>query len=163
MPKNIALNGCCGGNTPSAPKMRARDTRSIARSYARSFVAWYDQVKSAKWASLVLLPFCDFPKFSGSTDGANDRQDDDRDEEHQRKLNIRKQSANVPLRSCLLNHGHSFSSKRMIGFFSVITGTAVFKNSSVDRDKSPFNYWFRLAFEYGLFAWLFSLFILGKS
>jgi hypothetical protein len=42
--------------------------------------------------------------------------------------------------------------------YGTITATAVFKSSKTDRVKSPFSYWFTLAFEYGLFAWLFNLF-----
>lgn len=42
-----------------------------------------------------------------------------------------------------------------------ITGTAVFKTSRADRSKHPFEYWLILAFEYGFFAWLLSLFLRG--
>lgn len=50
-----------------------------------------------------------------------------------------------------------------LAIYGTITGTAVLRSSRSDRVKDPFFYWFTLAFEYGLFAWLFSLFILGIS
>jgi hypothetical protein len=43
----------------------------------------------------------------------------------------------------------------------IITGTAIFKGSRWDHDKEPTGYWLTIAFEGGMFVWLFSLFILG--
>jgi hypothetical protein len=37
----------------------------------------------------------------------------------------------------------------------------VIKNSKWVHDKEPFGYWLTIAFECGLFVWLFGLFILG--
>ena len=42
-----------------------------------------------------------------------------------------------------------------LAIYGTVTGTAVFKRSRAERAKSPFNYWLTLAFEYGLFVWLF--------
>lgn len=48
-----------------------------------------------------------------------------------------------------------------LAVYGTITGKAVLKSSRSDRSKQPFDYWLTLAFEYGLFVWLFSLFIRG--
>jgi hypothetical protein len=48
-----------------------------------------------------------------------------------------------------------------LAIYGTVTGTAVLKSSRADRYKEPVSYWSTLAFEYGLFAWLFSLFIRG--
>jgi hypothetical protein len=48
-----------------------------------------------------------------------------------------------------------------LAIYGTTTGTAVVKSSRFDRVKNPFGYWFTLAFEYGLFAWFFSLAIIG--
>ena len=42
-----------------------------------------------------------------------------------------------------------------LAIYGTVTGTAVVKSAKYERAKSPFGYWFTLAFEYGLFAWLF--------
>jgi hypothetical protein len=42
-----------------------------------------------------------------------------------------------------------------LALYGTVTGTAVLKRSKVERAKNPVEYWFLLAFEYGLFAWLF--------
>jgi hypothetical protein len=47
--------------------------------------------------------------------------------------------------------------------YGTITGTVVSRGSRVDRVKNPVSYWLMLAFECGVFAWLFSLFVLGIS
>lgn len=46
-----------------------------------------------------------------------------------------------------------------LALYGTVTGKAVFKRFKSDRSKQPFDYWLTLAFEYGLFVWLFSLFI----
>lgn len=46
-----------------------------------------------------------------------------------------------------------------LAIYGTVSGTAVFKMSKVERTKDPVQYWLMLAFEYGLFVWLFSLFI----
>jgi hypothetical protein len=46
-----------------------------------------------------------------------------------------------------------------LAIYGTITGTAVFKNSKVELSKNPFQYWLLLVFEYGLFAYLFSLWL----
>jgi hypothetical protein len=48
-----------------------------------------------------------------------------------------------------------------LSLYGVITGVAVFKSSRVDHAKQPVTYWLTIAFECGLFAWLFTLFVLG--
>lgn len=48
-----------------------------------------------------------------------------------------------------------------LAMYGTVTGKAVLKRSRADRSKQPFDYWLTLAFEYGLFVWLFSLFIRG--
>jgi hypothetical protein len=50
-----------------------------------------------------------------------------------------------------------------LAIYGTLTETAVFKNTKIERAKNPFQYWAVLAFEYVLFAWLFSLFITGIS
>jgi hypothetical protein len=42
-----------------------------------------------------------------------------------------------------------------LAIYGTVTGTAVMKSSKVERAKNPIEYWLVLAFEYGLFAWLF--------
>ena len=42
-----------------------------------------------------------------------------------------------------------------LAIYGTFTGTAVMKSSKVERAKNPIEYWLVLAFEYGLFAWLF--------
>jgi hypothetical protein len=42
-----------------------------------------------------------------------------------------------------------------LAVYGTVTGTAVMKSSRVKRTKNPVQYWLTLAFEYGLFAWLF--------
>jgi hypothetical protein len=46
-----------------------------------------------------------------------------------------------------------------LAIYGTVTGTALFKRWRTDRSKEPFEYWLTLAFEYGLFVWLISLFI----
>jgi hypothetical protein len=41
-----------------------------------------------------------------------------------------------------------------LAVYGTVTGTAVMKKSRIERSKNPVQYWFLLAFEYGLFAWL---------
>jgi hypothetical protein len=41
-----------------------------------------------------------------------------------------------------------------LAIYGTVTGTAVFRNSRRERKNRPFDYWFILAFEYGLFIWL---------
>ena len=48
-----------------------------------------------------------------------------------------------------------------LAIYGTVTGKALFKRFTSDRSKEPFDYWLTLAFEYGLFVWLFSLFIRG--
>ena len=48
-----------------------------------------------------------------------------------------------------------------LSLHGIITGTAIFKGSRWDHDKEPTGYWLTIAFECGMFVWLFSLFILG--
>jgi hypothetical protein len=48
-----------------------------------------------------------------------------------------------------------------LSLHGIITGTAVFRDSKWDHAKEPFGYWLAIAFECGLFVWLFGLFILG--
>lgn len=48
-----------------------------------------------------------------------------------------------------------------LAMYGTVTGTAVLKSFKADRYKEPVSYWSTLAFEYGLFIWLFSLFIRG--
>jgi hypothetical protein len=50
-----------------------------------------------------------------------------------------------------------------LAMYGSFTGIAVFKRLKVYRSKNPFQYWLLLAFEYGLFAWLFSLFVMGLA
>lgn len=42
-----------------------------------------------------------------------------------------------------------------LAIYGTLTGTAVMKSLKVERAKNPIEYWLVLAFEYGLFAWLF--------
>jgi hypothetical protein len=42
-----------------------------------------------------------------------------------------------------------------LAIYGTVTGTAVIKSAKYERARSPFGYWFTLAVEYGLFAWLF--------
>jgi len=42
-----------------------------------------------------------------------------------------------------------------LAIYGTVTGTAVMKSSRLERAKNPIQYWLMLAFEYGLFAWLF--------
>jgi hypothetical protein len=42
-----------------------------------------------------------------------------------------------------------------LAIYGTATGKAVFKNSRVERATNPIEYWLVLAFEFGLFAWLF--------
>jgi len=42
-----------------------------------------------------------------------------------------------------------------LAIFGTVTGTAVMKDSRVERSKKPLQYWFLLTLEYGLFVWLF--------
>jgi hypothetical protein len=42
-----------------------------------------------------------------------------------------------------------------LAIYGTVTGTAVMKRSKAERAKNPIEYWLVLAFEYGLFAWLF--------
>jgi hypothetical protein len=44
-----------------------------------------------------------------------------------------------------------------LAIYGTVTGTAVIKSSRVDRSKNPVQYWFLLAFEYGLAAFLVTL------
>jgi hypothetical protein len=39
-----------------------------------------------------------------------------------------------------------------LALYGTVTGTAVIKQSRVERAKNPIQYWFLLAFEYGLFV-----------
>jgi hypothetical protein len=48
-----------------------------------------------------------------------------------------------------------------LAIYGTVTGTAVIKNSKVYRAKNPFQYWFVLAVEYAMFAFLISFVILG--
>jgi hypothetical protein len=48
-----------------------------------------------------------------------------------------------------------------LAIYGTVTGKAVLKSSRYDHSKQPFGYWLTLAFEYGLFVWLLSLFIRG--
>ncbi len=42
-----------------------------------------------------------------------------------------------------------------LAIYGTVTGRAVIKREKYERSTEPFGYWFTLAFEYGLFAWLF--------
>jgi hypothetical protein len=44
-----------------------------------------------------------------------------------------------------------------LALYGTVTGTAVLKSSRVERAKNPIQYWFLLAFEYGLFVLLIVL------
>ena len=46
-----------------------------------------------------------------------------------------------------------------LAIYGTVTGKAVMRTTLADRSKQPFDYWLTLAFEYGLFLWLFSRFI----
>jgi len=50
-----------------------------------------------------------------------------------------------------------------LSLHGIITGTAVIRGSKWDHDKEPFGYWLAIAFECGLFVWLFGLFHSGDS
>jgi hypothetical protein len=50
-----------------------------------------------------------------------------------------------------------------LSLYGILTGTAVFKSSRWNHGEEPIGFWFTIAFECGLFGWLFSLFILGMT